>query len=254
MNEERSGPIQSGQKSTIQALAVPIAIVVAGALIAGAVLFSFKNNTAPRAPSAVAPPTQVAEDPSKALENLKVASRDDHIRGNLDAPIKIVEYSDPECPFCKRFHETMKQVMAEYGDTGKVAWVYRHFPLDQLHSKARKEAEALECAGAQGGNDTFWKYADRLYEITPSNNRLDPAELPKIAEFIGIDVKTFNECLSSGTYAKHVADDLANAIATGGRGTPWSIFVARDGTKFPINGAQPYEAVKQLIETALKDS
>ena len=198
-----------------------------------------------------APP--VAEDPSKQLENLKPISADDHIRGNSDAPIKIVEFSDTECPLCKRFHETMKQVMNTYGDTGKVAWVYRHFPLDQLHSKARKEAEAIECAGAQGGNGAFWKYADRLYEITESNNRLDLTELPKIASFIGIDVSKFNECLVSGTYAKHVADDLANAVATGGRGTPWSIFIAPDGTKLPINGAQPYEAVAQLIETALKN-
>ncbi len=254
MNKEHSEPIQSVQKSTVQAFSIPIAIVIAGTLIAGAVLFGLKNNTIPSAPTAVVPTAQIAEDSNKALANIKVVSGDDHVRGNSDAPIKVVEYSDTECPFCKRLHETMKQVMDEYGDTGKVAWVYRHFPLDQLHSKARKEAEALECAGAQGGNDAFWKYADRLYEITPSNDRLDLAELPKIAEFVGINVKTFNECLSSGTYAEHVADDLANAVATGGRGTPWSIFVAPDGTKFPINGAQPYEAVKQLIETALKDS
>jgi protein-disulfide isomerase len=254
MNEEQNHEVQTPPKSPIQTFSIPVAIIIAGALIAGAVLFGLKSSTPPTAPTAVAPAAQVAEDPSKALEKLEVVSGDDHIRGNPDAPIKIVEYSDTECPFCKRFHETMKQVMDEYGDTGKVAWVYRHFPLDQLHPKARKEAEALECAGAQGGDDAFWKYTDRLYEVTPSNDRLDPAELPKIAEFIDINVKTFNECLSSGTYAEHVADDLANAVATGGRGTPWSIFVAPDGTKFPINGAQPYEAVKQLIETALNGS
>lgn len=254
MNEEHAEPLHVVQKSTVQAFAVPIAIVIAGALIAGAVLFGLKDSSAPTPIAAAPQAQQVAEqDASKALENMKPVASDDHIRGNPDAPIKIVEYSDTECPFCKRFHETMKQVIDEYGDTGKVAWVYRHFPLDQLHSKARKEAEALECAGAQGGNDTFWKYADRLYEITPSNDRLDPAELPKIAEYVGIDVSKFNDCLSSGTYAEHVANDLENAVATGGRGTPWSIFVAGDGTKFPINGAQPYEAVKQLIDNTLKN-
>lgn len=255
MNEQttqESSP--STPKNQIQTLSVPLAIVIAGGLIAGAVFFGLKGNPAP-APIAAAPQAQqaVEQDAGKALENMKPVASDDHIRGNPDAPIKIVEYSDTECPFCKRLHETMKQVIDEYGDTGKVAWVYRHFPLDQLHSKARKEAEALECAGAQGGNDTFWKYADRLYEITPSNDRLDPAELPKIAEYVGIDVSKFNDCLSSGTYAEHVANDLENAVATGGRGTPWSIFVAGDGTKFPINGAQPYEAVKQLIDNTLKN-
>lgn len=255
MNETTQEPSQPIVKNQKQALGIPLAIVIAGGLIAGAVFFGLKGNPTP-SPTAVAPQAQqVAEqDAGKALENMKPVASDDHIRGNPDAPIKIVEYSDTECPFCKRFHETMKQVIDEYGDTGKVAWVYRHFPLDQLHPKARKEAEALECAGAQGGNDTFWKYADRLYEITPSNDRLDPAELPKIAQYIGIDVSKFNECLSSGTYAEHVANDLENAVATGGRGTPWSIFVAPDGTKFPINGAQPYEAVKQLIENSLKSS
>lgn len=253
MNEE---PIQeqSVLKKQTQTLSVPLAIIIAGGLIAGAVFFGLKDSSSPT-PVAEDPKEQVAEqDTGEALESMEPVASDDHIRGNPDAPIKIVEYSDTECPFCKRFHETMKQVMDEYGDTGKVAWVYRHFPLDQLHSKARKEAEALECAGAQGGNDAFWKYADRLYEITPSNDRLDSAELPKIAEYIGIDVPKFNECLSSGTYAEHVANDLENAAATGGRGTPWSIFVAPDGSKLPINGAQPYEVVTQLIEQNLKDS
>ncbi len=255
MNETTQEPSPSISKNRTQALSVPLAIVIAGGLIAGAVFFGLKDNTV-SAPTAVVPQARqaVEQDAGEALENMKLVTSDDHIRGNPDAPIKIVEYSDTECPFCKRFHETMKQVMDEYGDTGKVAWVYRHFPLDQLHSKARKEAEALECAGAQGGNDAFWKYADRVYEITPSNDRLDPAELPKIAQYIGIDVPKFNECLSSGTYSEHVANDLEDAVATGGRGTPWSIFVAPDGTKFPINGAQPYEAVKQLIENALKSS
>lgn len=255
MNETIQEPSQPVAKNQIQALAIPLAIVISGGLIAGAVFFGLKDSSA-STPTAVAPQAQqVAEqDAGKALENMKPVSSDDHIRGNPDAPIKIVEYSDTECPFCKRFHETMNQIIDEYGDTGKVAWVYRHFPLDQLHQKARKEAEALECAGAQGGNDTFWKYADRLYEITPSNDRLDPVELPKIAQYIGIDVSKFTECLSSDIYAEHVANDLENAVATGGRGTPWSIFVAPDGTKFPINGAQPYEAVKQLIENALKSS
>lgn len=253
MNEQTTQE-QSVTKNQIQTVSVPLAIIIAGGLIAGAVFFGLKDSPAPT-PVAQVPQAQVAEqDTGEALENMKPVASDDHIRGNPDAPIKIVEYSDTECPFCKRFHETMKQVMDEYGDTGKVAWVYRHFPLDQLHPKARKEAEALECAGAQGGNNMFWKYADRLYEITPSNDRLDPSELPKIAEYVGIDVRTFNECLSSGTYAEHVANDLENAVATGGRGTPWSIFVTPDGTKYPINGALPYEAVKQLIENALKSS
>ena len=146
----------------------------------------------------------------------------------------------------------MQEVMSEYGKDGKVAWVYRHFPLDQLHSKARKEAVALECANEQGGNDKFWSYADRLYEVTPANNGLDTAELPKIAQYVGLDVAKFNTCLTSTKYDKHIEDEVQNAQATGGNGTPWSIVVGKDGKKYPLSGAQPLSAVKQLIDLASK--
>jgi len=230
------------------ALTMPIAVVIAGVLIAGAVIYSGKTSSSN---TAVAPQQPVAQQTGD-LEQMKPISKDDHIRGNPDAPVKIVEYSDPECPFCKRFHDTMKQVMDEYGKTGKVAWVYRNFPLDQLHPKARNEATAIECAGDQGGNDKFFAYADRLYEVTPSNNGLDPAELPKIAQYVGLDVGKFNTCLTSGKFTKHIEEDVQNATATGGNGTPWSIVVAANGKKYPLSGAQPYASVKQLIDLALQ--
>ena len=144
----------------------------------------------------------------------------------------------------------MHQVVNEYDD--KVAWIYRHFPLDQLHSKARKEAEATECANELGGNEKFWAYIDRLFEITPSNNGLDLAELPRIAEFIGLDRGKFEQCLNSGKYADRVRTDLEDAINSGGAGTPYSIVIAPNGQKFVVSGAQPFAAVKQAIDAALK--
>ena len=101
--------------------------------------------------------------------NLKPISAEDHILGKLDAPIIIVEYSDLECPFCKVFHRTMHEVMDKYGKDNKVAWIYRQFPIDSLHSKARKEAEATECANELGGNDGFWKFTDEVFGTTNSN-------------------------------------------------------------------------------------
>src|SRR3989338_2048742 len=232
------------------ALTISIAIVIAGALIAGAVYLGTSKGSSTTAGNNQQP-QQVAQQTGD-LEQMKSISKDDHIRGNPDAPVKIVEYSDTECPFCKRFHGTMQEVMNEYSKDGKVAWVYRHFPLDQLHSKARKEAVALECANEQGGNDKFWSYADRLYEITPANNGLDPAELPKIAQYVGLDVAKFNTCLASTKYDAHIEDDVQNATATGGNGTPWSIVVDKNGKKYPLSGAQPYASVKQLIDLALQ--
>ena len=88
---------------------------------------------------------QVQKEPVGTTDAVRPVTREDHIKGNPDAPIKIVEYSDFECPFCKRFHDTMNEVMSEV-DNGQVAWVFRHFPLDQLHPvKARAVAVASEC-------------------------------------------------------------------------------------------------------------
>lgn len=229
---------------------MPVAVIIAGALIAGAIYLN--GSRAENGTLANNPQPQAAAQPSGDLEAMNPITSKDHIRGNPDAPVKIVEYSDTECPFCKRFHPTMQQVMDDYGDSGQVAWVYRHFPLDSLHKKARKEAEATECAADQGGNDKFWSYLDRLMEVTPANDGLDPAELPKIAQYVGLDVAKFNECLASGRFADKVEEDTQNAMATGGNGTPWSIVVGKDGKKYPLSGAQPYASVKQLIDIALK--
>ena len=235
--------IETGNKNK---LSIPMAIIFAGVLIAGAVLYTGGDKGGTVAKQVVVPG-------DSALDQIRPVGEGDYIRGNPNAEVFVVEYSDTECPFCKQFHKTMKQVMEEYGDKGKVAWVYRHFPLDQLHSKARREAVALECAGELGGNDKFWEYTDRLYEITPANNGLDLAQLPIIAEFVGLDVQKFNICLASNKYDKKIQEDVDDATATGGRGTPWSIVVHKKGKKYPLSGAQPLTSVKQIIETALKN-
>ena len=178
-----------------------------------------------------------------------VTSRD-HIWGDPDAPVKIIEFSDTECPMCKRFHPTLKRIVAEY--PGKVAWVYRHSPIDEFHSRARKEAEATECAAELGGNAKFWAYLDRLFEITPSNNRLDPAQLPRIAQYVGLDYAKFEQCLQSGRHAQRVAEDVDDSLAAGATGTPYSVVIAPNGRLFAILGAQPYATVKLVVDIALQ--
>jgi len=232
--------------------AVPMAIIIAGALVAGALYFNNKGNGGSGASNNLATQDNNAAEIAKE-NNVKAVSSADHIRGNPNAKVKVIEFSDPECPFCKRFHNTMNQIIDEYGKSGQVAWVYRHFPLDAIHSKARKESEALECANEQGGSAKFWAYLDRLFEITPSNDGLDLAELPKIAEYAGLDKVKFNQCLESGKYAKRVADDLADGVKSGAQGTPYSVVVSASGEKFVINGAQPYESVKAIINQALAE-
>lgn len=201
---------------------------------------------------------QQAEEQKRreAAGGVKPVENQDHIRGNPSAPVKVIDFSDFECPFCKSFHPTMKKLMNEYGKDGKIAWIYRHFPLDELHSKARKEAQASECANELGGNNAFWAYADRLFEVAPSNDRLDLRQLPRIAEEIGLDRTKFEACLQGdmrgGKYATHIQENYQDAIASGGTGTPYIVVIGPKGQTLPIEGAQPYAAVKSIIDAMLK--
>lgn len=197
-------------------------------------------------------PTAPTPTPTTGTGEISLApvSGDDHIRGEADAPVVIVEYSDTECPFCKQFHNTMKQVIDEY--QGQVAWVYRHFPLDQLHAKARNEAHATECAAELGGNDAFWQYTDQVYLRTNSNDSLPESELSVIAGDIGLNVSAFNDCMESNRYAQKVEAMYQDAIAAGGRGTPYSVVIAGD-TKIPLNGAQPISQVRAVIDSLLSN-
>ena len=190
---------------------------------------------------------------TRAAAMRPVSRARDHIRGNPEAPVTLVEYSDFECPFCKRFHATVKKLVEESGD--QVRWVYRHFPLEELHPvKARREALASECAAELGGNEAFWKFADRFYELTPSNNKTDiDTVLPRIAREIGLDEARFASCLASARHERRVQEDYENATATGGRGTPWSIVVSKRGKTYPLSGSQPFAAVKELVERARRE-
>lgn len=238
--------MEGHKHSQKNALMVPASIVVAGLIIAAAIFF--KDGSA-------VPANNVPQQQAAAAENLDAmdpVTNKDHIRGSIDAPVKIVEYSDTECPFCKKFHTIMKDLLKDAEVSGKVAWVYRHFPLDSIHPNARKEAEATECAADQGGNDKFWAYLDRLMEDTTPSKAGDMTKISRIAGEVGLDVKKFNECVSSGKFAAVVDAQAKDAAETGARGTPWSIIVGPDGEKLKLSGAQPVTAIKQLIELALK--
>lgn len=151
----------------------------------------------------------------------------DHIRGNKNANVTFIEYSDFECPFCKRFEPTMQQMEAEYGD--RVRIVYRHYPLS-FHANAQKEDEASECASELGGNDTFWQYHDAIFERTTSGGTgFALADLVPLAKELGLDESKFLDCLDTGKYVQHVKDDMAGGAAAGVTGTPGSILIDASG-------------------------
>lgn len=174
----------------------------------------------------------------------------DYIVGNPNAKVVVIEYADLECPYCITFNETMHQVMGYYGSSGNVAWIYRNFPLASLHSKAPKEAEATECAGAQGGSAAYYKMIDGIYAVTPGSNGLDLAQLPVIAGQIGLNVEQFNQCLSSGQFTEKVQKSYNEAIATGAEGTPYVLIMA-GGESVELSGAQPYSSMRAAIDAVL---
>ncbi|MDO8564693.1 MAG: thioredoxin domain-containing protein [bacterium] len=226
MEPEQTQPVQPNSSGI--ALTTPLAIVAAGLLIAGAVFFS--RGATDTGANADNQPAEAGQSTS-LLAIRPVNEATDHIRGNPNAEVAIVEYSDTECPFCKRFHTTLKQLVNEYGKSGQVAWVYRHFPLITLHSKAPKEAEALECSAELGGNTAFWNYTDSVFTLTPSNDQLDLALLPQIAEDIGLRRADFETCLSSGRYAARVDSETKEAIALGASGTPYNVLITKETIK-----------------------
>ncbi len=219
---------------------VPVAIILAGGFIAVAVYFINKQ-----------PATAPAANKNLTANDIRPVDATDHVRGNPNAPIKLIEYSDFECPYCKVYETTLEQVMADYGAKGQVAWVFRHFPIYELHSKAPKEAEASECVAELGGNDAFWKFTDRLYEITPSENGLDLSILPDIAaQAAGVNREAFVSCLASGKYAKKVQDQREEIMKTGAQGTPHIVINVR-GDYLPLPGAQPIGALRSAINEIL---
>lgn len=244
---------------------IPGAIVIAGALIATAIFFSNKVNT----PSSN---TNTQQNPEI---NLRAPRADEHIIGNPAANVVLVEYSDTECPFCKQFHTTMHRLINEVGKDGTVAWVYRHFPIPQLHPKALKQSEALECAARLGGNEMFWKYTDAVYETTKSNNSLDigvynlPAEVPTdsagkpyytqktprsttdagqlsdIAKGLGLDLAAFENCLAGDIEQEKVQVDYQEAVEAGGRGTPYTIAIFKN--KISTSAEQDIKAIASQL-------
>ena len=129
---------------------IPLSILISGVLIAGAIMYAGDvglGRTGAQVGAAIGDAKPISGEDA-AVDAVRAVSGDDHLLGNPSAPVKIIEYSDLECPFCSRFHETMKQAMDEFGKDGRIAWVYRHFPLEQIHQSAR--AGAVGAVAAPG--------------------------------------------------------------------------------------------------------
>lgn len=229
-------------------LLIPGSIMLAGVAIGLGLYFGGSGGAVQ--PVAVAPGQPVEE--VDTTDQVAEVTDADHRKGAADAQVVVVEYSDFDCPFCSRFHDSMNQIV-ETNDN--VAWVYRHFPLEQLHPLAEQVAMASECVAEISGETAFWSFTDGYFVARGAGDDTEHAALiAQLAQAAGTPTDAFNECMDSGRTQQLVQDDLDNAVATGGRGTPWSIIIGPTGKTYPVNGALPTAAVEQLIQVAIDEA
>jgi len=223
---------------------IPLAIIGAGILIAIAVIFSGSSNSSGQV--VVKNGGHGNGDPSvmDASFDFRLINDSDHIRGNLGALVTVVEFSDFECPFCARLHPTLQRLVKENDD---VNWAYRHFPLTSIHSRALSASIASECIANLGGSDAFWTFTDKVFE---NQRNLRNEFYEEIATSLNIDQSKFNSCLNDKNVSLEVDKDLEEALANGGRGTPFAIIITKDKKLIPFSGALPYEQILSLIEQA----
>jgi protein-disulfide isomerase len=229
---------------------LPASIILAAIIIfIGFVYNTGKNvKTSNRAQDNLPQEIPVESDPYQIPD----VNQNDKISGSINAPIKIIEYSDLECPFCKKFHFTLETVKTIYGD--QVAIVFRHFPLTVLHSKAEIEAQALECAYKLGGNNAFWSYLNKIFSITPSNDGLDLNELPNIAKQVGLSTIDFEACMKSDYGKDLIKKQYEEATKARARGTPYAVVINNAGKRYAVEGAYPLEMLKPIIDKAIQEN
>jgi len=179
---------------------------------------------------------------------------DDPVKGDPDATVTMVEFSDFQCPFCQRFHQTTLPLIQEnYIDTGKVKFVYRDFPIVSIHPNgAVVTALAAECADEQG---MFWQYHDKLFQNQKKWERLATEdivnELKAYAEGFDLNTNQFNDCLDSRKYLNEVNNDLQEGTSYGVTGTP-AFFIGNEERGYiKVTGAQPYPAFQQVLDQLL---
>jgi len=214
-------------------LSPSVSIIVAGVLVAGAIIFVNLNPSQPI----------VAVEGPAAEAHISQPSTSDHIVGSPDAPIVLVEYSDFQCPFCSNIHPTLKRIVEE--SNGEIAWIYRHLPLESIHPQALPAALASECIAEQLGDAGFWRFAD---DIFANQTGMNSARYTALAGTLGADVEQFNTCVESKKYLSKIDAQALDAQQNGGTGTPFTVVVAGD-QQVPISGALPYAQIMAVINS-----
>src|SRR3989344_6343685 len=212
-----------------------IAIILAGGLIAGAIFFTSYYPS-----GQITAPVDAAG--KVAAVSIRAPGATDHQYGSLTAPVVMVEYSDFQCTYCALIHATLKRIVDE--SNGEIAWVYRHFPLDSIHSQATPAALASECIAEQLGEKGFWEFAEKIFANQKS---ISAAYYTQVADDIGANTTTFNACVASQKHASKIDTDAQEAFDNGGNGTPFTVVVS-GGKQVPCSGALPYAQIMAVIK------
>lgn len=244
-NQNISEEVRETERSKNQSYTLPFSVLIAGVLIAWAVVYSgghkSSNGIAP------SPAGGEAAAPSADLAGaLKIGSHD-VILGDSKAPVTFIEYGDYQCPYCgKVFTQVEPQLRQEYITTGKVKMVYRNFQF--LGDESTNAGAAAECAKDQ---NKFWAYHDALYTAEIKDGKENSGNLNrnlfmKLAGDVGLDVPSFTSCYDSNKYVAQIKKEQADADAIGVNSTPTNYINGQ-----VVQGAQPYSVFKTAIEMAL---
>ena len=236
MNETESHTTgEVAAQATQNPYLLPVAIVVAGVCVAAAIIFNSGQGAVTGGPT-----------PGGGLIQAEVlpVTEDDHLYGSMDADVFLVEYSDYRCGFCGVFHETILEVLEKY--EGRVAWVYRHTPYQPGGMEA---AVASECIAKLVGDDAFWEYTNQALQNT---SELNTAWHKEMAAELGADPEAFATCLDSDEFDERIALHTQNSQDLGGRGTPFSVILTREGNYLTLPGALPIDSVMLQMERAFK--
>ena len=233
-------------------LTICITIILVSVLISGVILFNKFGSVNLIEDSVKSNNNQVAQQPQQQNNNqpaapVNVSADDDPFIGNENAPVTVIEFSDFQCPICRKlWKDALPSIKKEYVDAGKVKFVYRDFPLS-FHPGAMPAALAAECAKEQG---KFWQMHDKIFEEQDKQGsgtvQFTIDDLKKWAAGIGLNASKFNQCLDSEKYKKEVEKDIADGSAAGVRGTPATFVNGK-----LVSGAQPFSAFKSAIDAEL---
>lgn len=242
-----SGPIENApapeapepeRKKKETWLTMPLAVVIAGVFIAGAIVLA--KTPAPSNAAAVAG----ANSSITVGGTLRAPSSSDHIIGNPNAPVVIVEFADFQCPYCSLIYPSLKRIVDD--SNGQVAWVFRNFPLDSIHPEARPAAEAAECIAGELGNSAYWQFVEDDYT---NQSAIGDAWYTAEAQKLGANLAQFNQCVTSKKYDSRINTDEAEAVENGGQGTPFTVVVSKSGKAIPFSGALPYSEINAIVQS-----